>query len=92
MHLRFLINYYLFKGPTLKTWYGVLDKRFGSTGGLTAAKKVLVDQSLMAPSFLAAILSIIGFSQGKSIQEVKTQLKETYVDVLLSNWTVSIQI
>ncbi|CAL4247642.1 unnamed protein product, partial [Meganyctiphanes norvegica] len=78
----------LFVGPTLKTWYGILNTKLGSTGGRTAFKKMIVDQGFFAPIFISLFISVLGITQGKKSTEIEKQLKSDYVDIVLANWTV----
>lgn len=79
----------LLQGPGLRTWYGVLDRRIRAKKPLTRTlEKVFVDQVVFAPIFLAGLISIIGFSQHRDIEKIKTKLKMEYVDILISNYYV----
>lgn len=51
-------------------------------------QKVFIDQFVFAPFFLAALLSVIGYSQHQDIVKVKSKLKNEYVDILTSNYAV----
>lgn len=51
-------------------------------------QKVCVDQFVFAPFFLAALLSVIGYSQHQDIDKVKDKMKNEYVDILKSNYAV----
>lgn len=73
----------------LKEWYGILDRRIGSGKGVTALKKVALDQGLFAPCFLGVFLSVLGITQGNTIPEVKQHIKDNYKDIILVNWSVS---
>lgn len=75
-------------GPATRRWYGILDKHIGSKGGTVVLKKVACDQLLFAPTFLAVLLSAIGFSQGRDIQNLTAKLKNEYPDILLSNYKI----
>lgn len=73
-------------GPTVRTWYGILDKLFGSKGTTTTLKKVACDQLLFAPIFIATLISTIGLSQGSSLQGIKDKLKNEYPDIVTNNY------
>ena len=74
----------------MRVWYGYLDKKFGSVTKVAAFKKVALDQLLFAPSFLVIFLTTLGVTQGKSSREIKAQIENDYVDIIITNWTVSI--
>lgn len=51
-------------------------------------QKVFVDQFVFAPVFLAALLSVIGYSQHQDVEKVKDKMKNDYLDILTSNYAV----
>lgn len=51
-------------------------------------QKVFVDQFVFAPIFLAALLSVIGYSQHQDVEKVKDKMKNDYLDILTSNYAV----
>lgn len=51
-------------------------------------QKVCVDQFVFAPFFLAALLSVIGYSQHQDVEKVKDKIQNDYVDILTSNYAV----
>ncbi|XP_020299403.1 protein Mpv17 isoform X2 [Pseudomyrmex gracilis] len=73
-------------GPATRIWYGILDKYIGSKGHSVAIKKVVCDQLLFAPTFLAVLLVIIGLSQGKDIERLKIKMSNEYNDILINNY------
>ncbi|XP_014229108.1 protein Mpv17 [Trichogramma pretiosum] len=73
-------------GPATRTWYGILDRYFGSKGATTVIKKVACDQFLFAPAFIVVLLSAIGLSQGKNIHELKGTLENEYPEILYNNY------
>lgn len=80
----------LIVGPTVATWYKFLDYMFGTgKAGITAVlKKMIMDQSLFAPCFLATLVSSLHYSKGHSVTEVKEHLHDKYIDILLANYKV----
>lgn len=79
---------YVTQGPATRIWYGILDKYIGSKGHSVAIKKVVCDQFLFAPTFLAVLLVIIGLSQGKDIEKLKIKMNNEYSDILINNYKV----
>ncbi|XP_024943935.1 protein Mpv17 isoform X2 [Cephus cinctus] len=73
-------------GPATRTWYGILDRHFGSKGGTVALKKVACDQLLFAPSFIVILLSTISALQGGNMEDIKSRLKNDYIDILKNNY------
>ncbi|XP_076640378.1 mitochondrial inner membrane protein MPV17 [Colletes latitarsis] len=75
-------------GPVTRTWYGILDKYIGSTGGIVVLKKVCCDQLFFAPSFLLVLLSTIGTLRESDLEHVKTKLKSEYPEILKNNYKI----
>ncbi|XP_044267064.1 protein Mpv17 [Tribolium madens] len=73
-------------GPALTIWYGVLDKYVGKSGKRVALTKVALDQICFAPVCLLGFMVTVGALQGKTVQEVKRAIRETYPDILLANY------
>lgn len=55
---------------------------------MRALKKVAFDQGIFAPCFLGSFLTVLGVTQGNSPQKIKEEIKNNYVDIILTNWTV----
>lgn len=51
-------------------------------------QKVFIDQVVFAPFFLAALLSIIGYSQVQDVGKLKSKLQSEYTDILKANYSV----
>ena len=52
----------------------------------TTGIKVVIDQAVQAPIFTVLIFSFLGFLEGKSLENIKKQLDEDYVDTMFANW------
>ncbi|CAH0387365.1 unnamed protein product [Bemisia tabaci] len=76
----------LFIGPTLQTWFGLLEKQIGRGGFKKLVIKVSIDQCCFAPCFLAIVVSLVNTAQGKSLEETKNKLKTNYFDILMANY------
>ncbi|KAK7866369.1 hypothetical protein R5R35_003292 [Gryllus longicercus] len=87
-----LFNYSLvglvYVGPSLRIWYGGLDKMFPSSGRKLQYKKVLVDQGIFAPAFIASILTILMGINGEKPEAIKEKLKQDYKDILITNYKI----
>ncbi|CAG0915787.1 unnamed protein product [Notodromas monacha] len=88
--LRFAAIGTIYVGPMLRGWYGVLEARFGANGAAqTVLKKVAADQLIFAPAFLSTILlAIEGFRNGIHYDKMKKFMKNTYWDVLMTNYYI----
>ena len=50
--------------------------------------KVAMDQALFAPSFLCVFVTAVSTLQGLGIKEIKENLSQNYVDIVLTNWKI----
>lgn len=69
-------------------WYGLLDKYVGSSGKLTALKKVFLDQCIYAPTFLCIFIIALGITQGKDWKKIKKDIRAGYWDILSANYYI----
>ena len=76
------------QGPTLRVWYGVLDRRIGSVGRFASLRKVAVDQLAFNPCFTVVFLTANGLTQGLQLQKVRHNIQRDYVDIMLAAWSV----
>ncbi|XP_049854463.1 protein Mpv17-like isoform X5 [Schistocerca gregaria] len=76
------------KGPVLRTWFGFLDSRFKGRSAIIVVKKVALDQLCFVPVFLGVLVSIIGFANGKSLDQVKEKLEADYPDIMMTNYKI----
>lgn len=56
----------------------------------TTGIKVFIDQFIQAPIFTVLIFGFLGTLEGKTLDEVKKQLDDDYVDTMLANWKLFI--
>ncbi|XP_013776068.1 protein Mpv17-like isoform X1 [Limulus polyphemus] len=75
-----------FVGPTLRSWYLVLEKVCGVSGKTVGLQKMLLDQGLFVPVFLANFLTVNGLLQNHSWIQIKEKLKRDYFEVLKANY------
>ncbi|XP_033207649.1 protein Mpv17 isoform X2 [Belonocnema kinseyi] len=77
---------FLLVGPSVRIWFGILDKFIGSAGTSVALKKVMCDQLFFAPTFIAILITTIGTLQGNNIDSIKTKLQNEYLEILVNNY------
>lgn len=80
----------LFVGPTLKYWFGLLDRTIkGKQGTVSRAlKKMAVDQAIMAPALNFAIAGMVGLINNEKPLEIKERLKTQYPDIMKTNYMI----
>jgi len=75
-------------GPGLRTWYLILDRVVKGAGTSAAVKKMLMDQTLWAPSFLAMFFCLVGAMNGKEVEEIKDKFRSDYIDAMKINYMI----
>ena len=59
-----------------------------TSGTKAVVTKVALDQALFAPSFLCVFVTAVSTLQGLGIQDIKANLSQNYVDIVLTNWKI----
>ena len=72
-------------GPILHLWYSALGTLVTGTGWAVAVKRLLLDQFLFAPPFLALVLGLLTALEG-DLSKVMPKLKQDWANVCISNW------
>jgi len=62
--------------------------KFGSVAA-TALGKMAADQFLFAPIFLCNFVGLMGALNGDSVEQIKTDLRTKYFDILMNNYKVN---
>ena len=86
--LKFFIMGSCFIGPGLRVWYGVLERYVTGSVQTLAIKKMLCDQLLWAPPFIASFFCISDALSGKSIEDMKENLTNNYPGALQVNYYI----
>uniref|UniRef100_A0A7S1YNW0 Peroxisomal membrane protein MPV17 n=1 Tax=Skeletonema marinoi TaxID=267567 RepID=A0A7S1YNW0_9STRA len=87
--LRFAFFGFILQAPWNHFYYQILDGALPPTEDpftSTTAIKVIIDQFIQAPIFTVIIFGFLGVLEGKSLDSIKEQLDEDYVDTMLANW------
>lgn len=74
--------------PCIRSWYLVMEKMVKFQGGKAALTKMLLDQGLFAPCFLAVFVSVASSLQGLGVTEIRENLASNYTDILVTNWKI----
>jgi len=72
--------------PCLRTWYLTMEKIVKAQGSRGALSKVVLDQGLFAPCFIAVFVSSASTLNGLTPKEIGANLQRDYKDILLTNW------
>lgn len=85
---RFAIAGLIFVGPVIRGCLVTIDKLFGPTSNvIVLGKKLLVDQGICAPTFLAGNITVLTLLHTGSFEQVKKELDRSYVNLLKLNYT-----
>mmetsp|Transcript_29130 Transcript_29130/g.40996 ORF Transcript_29130/g.40996 Transcript_29130/m.40996 type:complete len:182 (-) Transcript_29130:52-597(-) len=75
-------------GPMMHFWYKILDKTVTAKGLPGVVGKIVLDQSIFAPCIVSVFFISNGFFQGRSANEITSQLKRDMWPTMKYNWTV----
>jgi hypothetical protein len=87
---RFLIFTFLggaLVGPTLHYWYGFLNRAIPGTGTKPALKRLAVDQTIFAASFIPIFMGSALTLEGK-FKDIPSVLSREWFPALLANWSI----
>mmetsp|Transcript_20225 Transcript_20225/g.37126 ORF Transcript_20225/g.37126 Transcript_20225/m.37126 type:complete len:264 (+) Transcript_20225:127-918(+) len=87
--VRFAFFGFILQAPWNHFYYQLLDGALPPTDDpftATTGIKVAIDQFIQAPIFTVIIFGFLGVLEGKSIDEIKKQLDDDYVDTMFANW------
>ncbi|XP_054723139.1 protein Mpv17-like isoform X2 [Uloborus diversus] len=83
---RFAFLGLFYVGPSLRLWYLTLDKIYGVAGKTVGIKKVLTDQCMFSPAFIASFLIVCGKSQFHTWNEIKQKINNDYFTILKTSY------
>ncbi|XP_044752191.1 protein Mpv17-like [Coccinella septempunctata] len=75
-------------GPSSSVWFSVLDRYIKGRPAERAIKKVICDQFIFAPCFLAVFLMLLETMKRRSITEARKAVGVYYFDILKVNYAV----
>ncbi|XP_014677709.1 PREDICTED: mpv17-like protein 2 [Priapulus caudatus] len=73
-------------GPIVFLWYRMLDHWMPGKALRILIPKVVVDQGVLAPCTLALFFAALGTLEGKSVADVKKEIKQKYLTTYLVSW------
>lgn len=72
-------------GPALHLWYNQLARLVPGSGIGVAVKRLILDQSLFAPTAIPIYLFLIMALEGRAA-EAPAKLRRDYLDTMFANW------
>lgn len=86
--VRFGIAGFIFVGPVVRGCLVMIDKVFGPTKSLAVlGKKLILDQGVCAPCFLAGNITVLTMLKTQSFEETKNELQKSYFNLLKLNYS-----
>lgn len=86
--VRFGIAGLIFVGPVVRGCLVMIDRIFGPTKSLVIlGKKLILDQGICAPSFLAGNITVLTLLKTQSLEETKNELHNSYFSLLKLNYS-----
>ncbi|KAI8118930.1 mpv17-like protein [Lucilia cuprina] len=78
---------FIFVGPILKYWFGLLDRSITKQNRLLrSTKKMFIDQAIMAPALNLAITGLVGVINEESSDTIKERIKVQYPAIMKENY------
>ena len=74
--------------PCMRTWFITLDRLVKGTGTVAAIQKVILDQSIWAPSVIAGVFAAVDVLEGKTQEQLKQKFRDSYFAALKTAWCV----
>merc|ERR1712216_896921 len=74
--------------PVLHVWYGFLGRKIPGSSVGPVVGRVVLDQALFAPTFIAVFFSALAGLEGKSLQQLERQLRESWAESVVTNWKI----
>mmetsp|Transcript_569 Transcript_569/g.857 ORF Transcript_569/g.857 Transcript_569/m.857 type:complete len:256 (-) Transcript_569:1021-1788(-) len=87
--VRFAVFGLVLQAPWNHFYYQMLDGALPPTEDpftTTTGIKVFIDQFVQAPIFTVLIFAFLGALEGKTLDSIKKQLDDDYVDTMFANW------
>jgi protein Mpv17 len=78
----------LIHGPTGHFFYGFLDKQLPGTAATTVVSKVAIDQLIWNPIFGVMFFSYLGLTEGKTVDQIQTKIKNDLQTAVMGSWAV----
>ncbi|KAL1460049.1 hypothetical protein WDU94_011989 [Cyamophila willieti] len=72
-------------GPTVGKWYQTLERMYGKQA---VVKKVLTDQLIFSPVFIAVLVTSLNLLQGATWEAAVAKLRASYVDIILTGYQI----
>ncbi|XP_071941219.1 mitochondrial inner membrane protein Mpv17-like [Antedon mediterranea] len=79
---------FIITGPLIYKYYKTLEKFVGGHVMVQPIKKMIIDQTLFAPSYICMYFAVIGYTSGMDTTQVKEKLQKDFKSTMIMNWKV----
>jgi protein Mpv17 len=86
--IKFTIIGAVYTAPSLHYWYGGLGRLFPGNGFSSVSYRLVLDQTVFAPTFLSIFFAGLWFLDGETPTQVFDKLQKTLVPTLITNYSV----
>ncbi len=73
-------------GPTLHFWYGFLNRIVPGVGTAAALKRLAIDQTVFATSFIPIFMTSAMLLEGNELSSIPPAVKREWFPALVANW------
>ena len=75
-------------GPSMHLWYSRLDRHIKGSLSKTVLRKLLLDQTLFLPLYLASFLVVMAALRGDSRVDIREHLRRDYMPMLMTSYAL----
>ncbi|XP_063727371.1 mpv17-like protein isoform X2 [Symsagittifera roscoffensis] len=79
---------FIYFGPTMRFWYGTLDRLFAHRTFFRPLKMLIVDQGIFAPCYMVTVLFVTKLARGQDFTSISNNFAQDYPKLLSGNWKV----
>ena len=75
-------------GPMMRYWYIFLDRAVKGAATSDALKKMVIDQTVFAPTIIAVFFTTTGLLFGKSFSDIELKFRHQYFETMKTNYMI----
>jgi len=87
-NIRLSLCGFIYFGPTMRFWYGALDRLVKSKTFFRPLKMLVIDQGFFAPCYMVTVLFVTKLARGQSPASIVENFPTDYPRLIFGCWTV----
>jgi len=87
-NIRLSLCGFIYFGPTMRFWYGALDRLVKSKTFFRPLKMLVIDQAFFAPCYMVTVLFVTKLARGQSPASIVENFPTDYPRLIFGSWTV----